>query len=71
MIRVYAIQDTLDDEGGSTLVITGHANAQVCAGVSALWRTMLLGFAALAKAYPKQIVFHEKQYARVRGRKRS
>lgn len=57
MIRVYAIEDSLDNEGGSTLVITGHANEKVCAGVSALWRTMLAGYALMAKTYPRQLSF--------------
>lgn len=57
MIRVTAIEDTLDSEGGLTLVITGHANATVCAGASALWRTMLAGYALIAKEYPRQLSF--------------
>ena len=57
MIRVYAIEDTLDDEGGCTLVITGHANPIVCAGASAIWRTMLAGYALIAKEYPRQLSF--------------
>lgn len=57
MIRVYAIQDTLDNEGGCTLVITGHGSEKVCAGASSLWATMLLGYAAMAKEYPRQISF--------------
>ena len=58
MIRVYSVQDTLDNEGGSTLIITGHANEKVCAGVSALWATFNAGLAMLAKEYPKQIAYH-------------
>jgi uncharacterized protein YsxB (DUF464 family) len=57
VIRVTAIEDTLDSEGGLTLVITGHANATVCAGASALWRTMLAGYALIAKEYPRQLSF--------------
>jgi hypothetical protein len=56
-IRVYAIEDTLDNEGGLTLVITGHGNEKVCAGASALWRTMLAGYALIAKEYPRQLSF--------------
>jgi uncharacterized protein YsxB (DUF464 family) len=37
------------------LILTGHANEQVCSAASVLWHTMLLGYMALAKAYPKQI----------------
>jgi uncharacterized protein YsxB (DUF464 family) len=59
MIRVTAIQDELDSEGGCTLIITGHASEKVCAGASALWATMLLGYAAMAKEYPKQISFQK------------
>lgn len=57
MIRVYAIEDTLDSEGGLTLIITGHGNEKVCAGASALWRTMLAGYALIAKEYPRQLSF--------------
>lgn len=64
MIRVTAVQDTLDDEGGSTLIITGHGSDNepghlACARASTLWHTMLLGFAALAKAYPRQVQFQK------------
>ncbi len=57
MIRIYAVQDTIDSEGGCTLIITGHGSEKVCAGVSALWATMLLGFAEIAKRYPTQLSF--------------
>jgi uncharacterized protein YsxB (DUF464 family) len=57
MIRVYAIQDELDNEGGLTLVITGHGSKKVCAGASALWHTMLLGYERMASEYPKEISF--------------
>lgn len=57
MIRVVAVEDTLDSEGGLTLIITGHANATVCAGASALWRTMLAGYALIAREYPRQLSF--------------
>lgn len=56
-IRVVAIEDTLDSEGGLVLYITGHANEKVCAGASALWRTMLAGYALIAKEYPRQLSF--------------
>ena len=59
MIRVYAVQDELDSEGGCTLIITGHGSEKVCAGVSALWATMLLGYAQMAREYPNQISFHQ------------
>jgi uncharacterized protein YsxB (DUF464 family) len=59
VIRVYAVQDELDSEGGCTLIITGHASEKVCAGASALWATMLLGYAEMAKLYPKQIAFQK------------
>lgn len=58
-IRVYAIEDTFDDEGGSTLVITGHASEVVCAGVSAIWRTTLAGLEAVAASYPRQVSFQK------------
>jgi uncharacterized protein YsxB (DUF464 family) len=57
MIRVVAVQDTLDSEGGLTLIITGHANATVCAGASAIWNTMLAGYAIIAKHYPRQLSY--------------
>lgn len=57
MIRIVAVEDSLDSEGGCTLIITGHANATVCAGASALWHTMLAGYALIAKNYPKQLSF--------------
>jgi uncharacterized protein YsxB (DUF464 family) len=57
VIRIVAVEDTLDNEGGCTLIITGHANPVVCAGASALWRTVLLGYAAIAKEYPRQLSF--------------
>lgn len=57
MIRVVAVEDSLDNEGGLTLIITGHANEKVCAGASALWHTMLGGYAMMARLYPKQISF--------------
>lgn len=57
MIRVVAIEDGLDQEGGLVLYITGHADAMVCAGCSAIWHTMLAGFAMIAKRYPKQLSF--------------
>jgi hypothetical protein len=59
MIRVHVHQDDLDAEGGWVLYITGHANTQVCAGVSGIWHTMLLGFQWLAKRYPKQVKYHQ------------
>lgn len=64
MIRVTAVQDTLDDEGGSTLIITGHGSSNAagdlaCARASALWHTMLLGFEAMAKKYPRQVHFQK------------
>lgn len=65
MIRVVAVEDTLDTEGGLTLIITGHANTQVCAGASAIWRTMLAGYALLAKHYPKQISYQAVVRAKV------
>jgi uncharacterized protein YsxB (DUF464 family) len=58
VIRVYTIQDTLDDEGASTLLITGHANEQVCAGVSALWHTFTDGLARMAKENPRHLAYH-------------
>ena len=70
MIRVYAIEDTLDDEGGCTLVITGHANPIVCAGASAIWRTMLAGYALIAKEYPRQLSFQLVQKKK-KGKNRS
>lgn len=57
MIRVTAIEDTLDSEGGLTLIITGHANATVCAGASAVWRTILVAYSLIAKEYPRQLSF--------------
>jgi uncharacterized protein YsxB (DUF464 family) len=57
VIRITAVEDTLDDEGGSTLIITGHANEKVCAGVSALWATFNAGLAMMAKQYPRQISY--------------
>jgi uncharacterized protein YsxB (DUF464 family) len=57
VIRVYALEDSLDSEGGLTLIVTGHADEKVCAGASALWHTMLAGYAMMAKEYPKQISF--------------
>jgi len=69
VIRVYAIEDTLDDEGGCTLVITGHANPIVCAGASAIWRTMLAGYALIAKEYPRQLSFQ--LVTKKKGRPRS
>jgi uncharacterized protein YsxB (DUF464 family) len=57
VIRIYAITDTLDAEGGSTLAITGHANEKVCAGVSALWETVQLGLEKIAKEYPREARF--------------
>jgi uncharacterized protein YsxB (DUF464 family) len=70
VIRVYAIEDTLDDEGGCTLVITGHANPIVCAGASAIWRTMLAGYALIAKEYPRQLSFQLVQKKK-KGKNRS
>jgi len=70
VIRVYAIEDTLDDEGGCTLVITGHANPIVCAGASAIWRTMLAGYALIAKQYPRQLSFQLVQKKK-KGKNRS
>ena len=70
MIRVYAIEDTLDDEGGCPLVITGHANPIVCAGASAIWRTMLAGYALIAKEYPRQLSFQLVQKKK-KGKNRS
>jgi uncharacterized protein YsxB (DUF464 family) len=70
VIRVYAIEDTLDDEGGLTLVITGHANPIVCAGASAIWRTMLAGYALIAKEYPRQLSFQLVQKKK-KGKNRS
>jgi uncharacterized protein YsxB (DUF464 family) len=58
MIRIFMVQDTLDDEGASTLLITGHANPLVCAGVSALWHTFNDGLARIAKEHPRQVAYH-------------
>jgi uncharacterized protein YsxB (DUF464 family) len=57
VIRIYAIVDTLDTNGGTTIVLTGHANEKVCAGVSAVVHTALLGLEAIAKNYPRQASF--------------
>jgi uncharacterized protein YsxB (DUF464 family) len=59
VIRIVALEDSLDNEGGCTLVITGHGSEKVCAGASALWATMLLGYAQMAKEYPRQISFQK------------
>jgi uncharacterized protein YsxB (DUF464 family) len=59
MIRGYAVQDELDSEGGCTLILTGHANEKVCAGVSAIWETALLGLQKIAKEYPGQMSFQK------------
>lgn len=57
MIRIVALEDSLDNEGGLTLIITGHGSKKVCAGASALWHTMLLGYERMASEYPKEISF--------------
>jgi hypothetical protein len=62
MIRVYAIEDTLDDEGGLTLVVTGHASKLVCAGMSAIWRTALAGIAEVARNYPGEVTFNSQRF---------
>lgn len=64
MIRITAIQDTLDDEGGCTLTITGHGSNNAtgdlaCARASALWHTFLSGYELMAKTYPKQVHFQK------------
>jgi len=57
VIRVYAVEDTLDQEGGCTLIITGHGDDRACARASALWHTMLAGYELMAKTYPRQVSF--------------
>jgi uncharacterized protein YsxB (DUF464 family) len=59
VIRVHIHQDGLDSEGGWVLYITGHANTQVCAGVSGIWIAMIAGLKIIAKKYPRQISLHE------------
>jgi uncharacterized protein YsxB (DUF464 family) len=64
MIRIYAVEDTFDDEGGSTLIITGHGSDNsegdlACARISAVWGTILLGFADLAQTYPREVSFQK------------
>jgi uncharacterized protein YsxB (DUF464 family) len=57
VIRVVAVRDEFDREGGLVLYVTGHADTMVCAGASALWHTMLAGLEMIAKRYPKEMVF--------------
>jgi uncharacterized protein YsxB (DUF464 family) len=57
MIRCYVTDDTLDNEGVASLVITGHASPLVCAGASALWNVFTDGLARLAKEHPKQMTY--------------
>ena len=64
MIRVYAITDTLDSEGGLTLVVTGHASEKVCAAGSMLWATMLMGYEALALRHPREVRFEHVERAK-------
>jgi uncharacterized protein YsxB (DUF464 family) len=64
MIRIYAVEDTLDDEGCSTLIMTGHGSEDAegdlaCRGASTLWFTMCLGFEDMAKSYPDQVSFQK------------
>jgi uncharacterized protein YsxB (DUF464 family) len=59
VIRVHVHQDDLDSEGGWVIYVTGHANTQVCAGVSGIWHTMILGFQWIAKKYPRQMRFSQ------------
>jgi len=56
VIRVYVVEDTLDDEGGSTLIITGHDDV-ACAGVSAIWHAMVDGYERMAKEHPAHVAF--------------
>lgn len=57
MIRVIAIEDSTDNEGGLTLVINGHASEKVCAGSSALWHALTDGYKRMALEYPSQVQF--------------
>jgi uncharacterized protein YsxB (DUF464 family) len=57
LIRVYSVEDSLDDEGGWTVVVTGHGNAETCAGVSAILSAAVDGLARIAKEYPRQVRF--------------
>jgi hypothetical protein len=56
VIRVYVVEDTIDDEGGSTLMITGHDDF-ACAGVSAIWHAMVDGYERMAKEHPEHVAF--------------
>jgi hypothetical protein len=59
MIRIVAVEDTLDQEGGCTLIITGHGDDRSCARASALWYTMLAGYKLMAESYPRQVSFQK------------
>jgi len=59
MIRIVVHRD----EDGDTLTINGHANFAphgkdiVCAAVSAIYQTAILGLAVVAKQYPSFVAF--------------
>ena len=57
MIRAYSVEDTLDNEGGWTIILTGHGSENVCAGVSAILHAAVDGLERMAKENPRQLTF--------------
>lgn len=54
MIRVNITQDE-HYEGGTTISVSGHANTQVCAAVSALVQSLIAALYAIERRYGSQI----------------
>ena len=59
MIRVYVTIDSKEQNGGSVLFVTGHANTKVCAAASAVFQGAALALQAIAKANPDECSYTE------------
>lgn len=49
-------------EGKYSIIVEGHTETQVCAGVSAIMQTASLGLQAIAQNYPNNVKFEREEF---------
>ena len=63
MIRARLVKTA----GNYTLIVSGHASGEVCAGAGMIMQAAALGLRDLAKQFPRQIAFDAYEEGHVNG----